>query len=460
MEDRWLFMIGFILSLVLLYLLIRIVNLSMSRMSIPMIFIWSYIVFGYAGFPLLLFNLVERARWLFFLQDILLMAWLYATIALFMLIIGFIFAKYILQASVVEYDVIPTESVLIRGNVNVFALVILCLLVFISTFIFSRQVSLDRLSSVLEVQNTTGIAQIRGELSEAISSSWRYNLFSEKIASFVSYVALSAYLLTKRRIYSVIWIIATVLVLFKLVLGLNRSSVPLYLGSVMFIYLLTQNKRISPYLFIKSLLSFGMILTAIFSWYGKMSPTDAIMNVFDRLTTGAIGAAYYYVATFPNEVDYLMGSTFPNPGNLLGFERFNITVFISQQINIDQINSGVYIPGSANAPFWAEMLANFGIIGIIVAAFVFGVIMWLVHSKLSRYNKEPVIIALITFIAFDLRDASISSLSPYLFPVELIAVVVVAYILRKVSAQHDSRLGDALPDAAMASRRITAPGGS
>jgi hypothetical protein len=65
-----------------------------------MVFLWNYLILSYAGFPFLMFQAVSSALWINVTDtSVIALTWLYSAVSLFLILIGVLFAKYILRVS-------------------------------------------------------------------------------------------------------------------------------------------------------------------------------------------------------------------------------------------------------------------------------------------------------------------------------------------------------------------------
>ena len=433
--DQWLFLFAYILSIGVFGILLYSSGISLLKPSIPMVFFWSYLILSYAGFPFMVFEFVSSAAWINVTDSsVIVLTWFYSAVSLLLVVTGIVIAKHILKI-----DTATKKSISNNMNVSIVAVIILCLISGISLLIYLQNVPSVALFDYLEYGDEANTALSRSNATNALSNAWRYQFFTKHITPFLSYATLAALVMTARKRYLFVFAIAFILSSFATVMNFTRSAFPIYFSSVLFVYILSKNISISSRIIIVGLFIVTPFLLYIFAVIAKTDIVSAIRLVVERLLAGTPEAAYFYVMIFPNILDYLNGLSLPNPGGILPFEHFRVSVFVSQYIwSFAAVYGGgppEGVVGSAPAMFWTEMYANFGLSGIIISSLIFGGVLWTVHAYVSRLPAHPIVYALITYIAFYIRPVSTSFLSNIMVPVEPIIVCILAYVLYRLSVK-------------------------
>lgn len=434
--DQWLFLFAYILSISVLGVLLYASGISLFKPSIPMVFFWSYLILSYAGFPFMVFEFVSSAAWINVTNSsIIILTWFYSAVSLILVAVGIVIAKYILKI-----DISTKKSINKNMDVSIVAVIILCFISGIALLIYIQNVPSIALFEYLQYGNEADIALSRSNATNALTGAWRYQFFTTHITPFLSYATLAALVMTSRKKYLFVFIIAFILSSFATVMNFTRSAFPIYFSSVLFVYMLSKNTLISFRVITAGLFVVMPFLLYIFAIIAKTDIVSTVRLVVERLLAGTPEAAYFYVIIFPNDLDYLYGLSLPNPGGILPFEHFRLSVFVSQYIwNFATVYGGGVrenVVGSAPAMFWTEMYANFGLSGIIISSLIFGGVLWTIHAYVSRLPTHPIVYALITYIAFYIRPVSTSFLSNIMVPVEPAVVCILAYVLYKFSTRN------------------------
>jgi hypothetical protein len=433
--DNELFLFAYILSIIMFGILLHTSGISLLKPSIPMVFLWSYLILGYIGFLLLVFRSESAAvRVNVTNQDVIILTWFYSALSLICIMIGINIGKYALQ---IQFSTRAIAMTRYNARLPVFVIVILCIISILSLGIYIRIAPSIALFEYLQYGESANIALARSSATNALPNAWRYQFFTTHITPFLSYVTLAAFVMTSRKTYMILFVITFLLSSSSAVMNFTRSTLPIYFSSVIFIYILSKQALISWRVIIFGLSLVMPFLLFAFAITVKIDLGTAFEVTLERLLTGTPEAAYFYVIIFPNTVDYLYGLSLPNPGGILPFEHFRLSVFVSQYIwNFVRVYGGgpaQDVVGSAPAMFWTEMYANFGITGIVSSSLLFGCFLWVIHAWSSSLPRHPVFYGLITYFAFYIRPVSTSFLSNILVPVEPIIVCAVAYIIYRLS---------------------------
>ena len=105
---------------------------------------------------------------------------------------------------------------------------------------------------------------------------------------------------------------------------------------------------------------FGMVLIGLMYVYfkGSSSIWVGIQSGISRITTGQMSGLYHYLDIIPDQVDYLLGRSLPNPRGIFPWEHYRLTVEVMNIVHKGLAEQGIV--GSMPTFFWGEMYANFG----------------------------------------------------------------------------------------------------
>jgi len=245
-----------------------------------------------------------------------------------------------------------------------------------------------------------------------------------------SCLAFFAQTLIQPTLYNrVFFAIAFLITTFSMVMSIEKGPLAYFLISLYLVYILSlRGGYISVNSFIPVcvvIICFLMIFYIVFM--GSNSPVEAVFNMFSRALTGQIQPGYHYLEFFPAHHGYLFGRSFPNPGGLLPFENYQLTLEIHKWHSPELYKTGII--GSMPAVYWAEMYANFGDIGIIIPPFFIGFLLFLLNSLFIRFESTPISIALLVWMAMHYKNVSGSSLSDYFFDSYLFFTLIVFLVI-------------------------------
>jgi hypothetical protein len=171
--------------------------------------------------------------------------------------------------------------------------------------------------------------------------------------------------------------------------------------------------------------SVGLSVVMIMEFQGNRDIAAGIGALLSRIFTGGIAPAYHYLEIFPRNIEFIYGASLPNPGGVLPFESFNLTKEVMPIINP---GLSLEIVGSAPTVFWAEMYANFGFLGVLVAPFLVGVVIYAAQHALASAASTPTTVAATIVVASHFKELAATGLSSYLFDAVLLAVATVFVI--------------------------------
>ncbi len=417
------FIYSYLVILVLVFALLRAAGISLSRPSIPMLFVISYLVFSFLGAPMLFFGLNRKVASLGITdRDLCAATCFYSGVALIMVCLGFNYARWVFGLRPRRYDLPEARTIVNVYLPRIFFALIVCLA---ALLIYIQRVPDLALLNLLKGGFGRVLLEARSDATNALEHAWRFQFFGDNAAPFLSYVLFAAYLHTRRKEYLMGFLFAGAISVFSAIMNLTRGNLVYYIGSLVFLYYLTLRKKIPVRTVVMYTIFAFVFVVGLILAISRTHPLSAALGFVERTFSGYLLAAYFYMQIFPEVHDYLWGLSFPNPGGVFPFEHFPITVYVSEVIFGERIG----LVGSAPAPFWAEMYANFGSFGALVVSFLVGIILWIVHVWTTTWHQTMVNDALITFLAFYLQFLAVGSLSKYLFPLEAALVVLLGILI-------------------------------
>lgn len=404
--------------LIVTWILLRACGLSLSIPSIPSIIYIRYIVMNYLGIPLLYFYTITHLYNLG-VQDrnTILFFWLMSSICLLLLLFGFLYSRRILG-----FDKHLKAVVVKDAKVAYFEVILLlffCLLVFFLYYSTANHIPLV----VLIKGNVRDPFLLREEVGLFGGKLWRYNLIFEGILPFVSYYLFASCLLRKSFVRICLFSGAFLLTSFVCLMNFHKAPIGLFFIGLFLVYIFKKQIQIN---FRNSLIPGSVVLVSLMAGYvffmgGKVEP-KLVVRPFKRILGSQIASGYFYLKMFPRDHDFLYGKgMLPNPGGILPFEPFNITKEV-QYYKKEYLVEGDVL-GSSPAVYWASTYANFGIFGAIFISFIVGVIVFGIHWLVSRSEVEALKIALIVWLAIHLSSIAVTSLSKFVFDIQLVVVL-------------------------------------
>lgn len=146
---------------------------------------------------------------------------------------------------------------------------------------------------------------------------------------------------------------------------------------------------------------------------------NALTSVMSRLFTGQVSSGYNYLLHFPESIDYLMGTSAPNPRGLLPFEHFPLTTRLMSLANPAHGSSGVV--GSMPTMYWGEAYANFGWAGVLFVPWFVGAVFMVCSWLVNRVAPHEIQAAARVWVSLQLSTFAISGFTWVFVPITLLA---------------------------------------
>jgi oligosaccharide repeat unit polymerase len=244
------------------------------------------------------------------------------------------------------------------------------------------------------------------------------------LLSIVTFIFFSAYLVSKKYSVLILFIISFIVSSFIAVMTIEKAPFIWLIIGLFLTYYLSKHKGKIP--ITSTILLAGSVLVLLVMFYMVWSNNSNVIlslkAVFSRATIGSIQPAYYYLEFFPDQQEFLFGKSFPNPGGLLPFKPYSLTVEIMNWKFPEYIKWGVV--GSMPTIFWAEAYANFNYYGVIIIPFFVGIAIWIISYLSNKIENTPIKIGLLVWLILHYKDLSITGFSGYLIDFYFIFVTV------------------------------------
>jgi hypothetical protein len=293
--------------------------------------------------------------------------------------------------------------------------------------LYLRQLEEIALFKALE-GDIIGASLARSRMGNAFEGKyWRYQIFFYQLLNYCVIFFFANYLIKRRCISGLMFGGSFLAAAFSTTMAIAKAPFANLLIMLYLTYVIYKggNYRQTVAKYFIFITAFIMSIFYI-SFMGSRDITSALGSLASRVFTGGIMPAYFYLDLFPSRIDYLWGASFPNPGGILPFQNFRLTVEVMNFMSPEGFAKGIV--GSAPTVFWAEMFANFGPIGILFFSFIVGVGLFAVFYILSKLPLTPPVIAATVLLAMHYADLAQTGLSSYFFDTTLLAITAVTVI--------------------------------
>lgn len=437
MESFFFLFLFFSFSIFWFYLL-KYTGVKILTISIPSFLIIAVFVFQYLGYPILFFFLdYNRAQ---FVQDrnVILTMFFITSYTITCIILGFILARKVfgplhLQNQYNFADLVAVKDRQLSRFVMYifFILSLLVLIIYISKIGFNNIASLSVLNLT---ENSNSLQVLRANMGNAFDGKYHwYRLFMRDFLSIASVAFFGFYLLRNKLFYFLIFITSFFITCFSMTMATEKAPVLWYLISLFLIYvLIKENGRFK----IKQLIItgfFGFILIGILyvNFMGSQDILTGMRNFFSRVLLGQIQGLYFYLEIFPEQIDFIWGKSFPNPGGLLPYEPFQLTKEVYGIVFPELSEKGIV--GSMPTFFWGEMYVNFGYVGIIIPPLLIGFLLYGLNIFLYKLPMTPIFFSFYIWIILHYKTLAGSNLSGFIIDISMIIMLFVLILTISVS---------------------------
>lgn len=426
--------------------LLKTAGLSLRRLTIPGFVILAFYVFQYVGVPVLYLQLDEyRAS---FVHDRMLVirVFSYTAVTMTLMMLGFIAGRSFLG----PLDGYGAGEIKAGNRSQVACLVVLIGICFLVLLAYLSKVGSDKIAllGVMRLGDEVQVEVARSAMVNAFEGKYhRYDMFMNKLLLFCVYAVFAQCLLKPGRgnrvFFSVVFLIAS----FSMTMAIEKGPMANFLIALFLVYVLVKRDGVIP---VRGAVLVCVVLLAVLvvfymSFSNVGSPWKAVLSVASRAFTGQIQPACHYLQYFPHRHDFLLGSSFPNPGNILPFRHYPLTVEMMAWYNPAMSEMGVV--GSMPTVYWGEMYANFGLPGVLLPPFFVGFVLYWLNRLALRLSPDPIAVALYVWMMMHFKNLSGSSLSGYFLDDYALVTLLSFFAIAFASGRGAVRLRDRLPRA-------------
>jgi hypothetical protein len=419
------FVFAFVATLWVSVALTRYAGISWRRFSIPSLLIVVYVIVAYIGILPLYFGLDESRLALGVVDRSIIARMLeYSAVTLLLIVGGYVFSCQCLR--------LKCEAVGVRGlQPTQFAerlVFILVLIVSIGVLLlYLKMVSSIAVLSAVHGQ-LKAAAVARMQMSTTFSGKyWRYHIFFGPMLQLCSVFFFADYRVSRKFASGLLFIGAFAVAAFASLMTLEKGPFVELLFALYLTYAITRGgnywQPAAKYLAIVVIVGLAAMYM-VFMGVGSLG--EGLSQAAFRIFTGQITPAYFYLQIFPRVHEYLYGASFPNPGGVLPFTSFDLAKYVSGYMYPIETRMGLV--GTAPTAFWGEMYADFGVLGVLIAPFPVGVVIYGVHYLFSKCVPTATTVAASVLVATHFATLARTSVSGYLVDTTSFAVVTVTVL--------------------------------
>jgi oligosaccharide repeat unit polymerase len=424
----------------LVFVLLKSAKINLLQFSIPSFVMLNMFVYAYIGILPLYFAWDDYRYYGNGVQDqkIILQVFLASSLTIISMALGMAYFKKWVGGHKNIRQYLSIRSLKKYENLFFLSFVVIC----IGTLVlYLKSVpSIALLAAILEGPLAAKAA--RSGMTNNFSGNYHwYKLFMLDGLFWATFVTFANSLLTKNQPkQKILFFGALLITAFSATASTQKGPLINLILGLFIIYTLIKKRGFYPW---RPVLGFGtMIFTLLVFMYmrfmGSRNILSAILSIGSRVFTGQITPAYWYIEMFPQHQDFLWGRSFPNPGGILPFENYRLTVEVMQFKHPHLVD--LNIVGSAPTVFWGELYANFGWLSLLFIPFIVGFLLYLMSELVNKLEDTPFKVGLIVFLALHYSDLAGTGLSGFIIDFYLICIVFIFIFISLLSNKGKLRL--------------------
>ncbi|MPW26970.1 O-antigen polysaccharide polymerase Wzy [Alkalibaculum sp. M08DMB] len=399
-------------------------NIILNKFSIGSVVYYSLIIFAFIGYPAIYYKIIP-----YYvnsgLTNNLIISKMFIISSL--VIIQFFLGYYVCSKYIDRFRIKVNKSNVAKIQELSKSLWLIIFITCIGVLIYYLgRVPNIALFEAIKGSTSIEIAQSRSEMTNAFDKYHRFRLFFKTILPFMSTISLLEMIRTKKKFWILSFIISFISVCFALLIDTQKAPIIWYVISIVAVILVYYNRKIDLKFLIKiTILMLVVLFISYIVFMGSKIHIETVISPIRRGLTGQIIPFYHYIEIFPDLIPFQYGKTFPNPRSIFPFENFNYTVEIANIVNKQREG----ITSSVPTAFWGELWINFGWYGIFVIPIIFGAFVYVLHYIFNRNRERTTIeIALMVWVALELKNLAFTGFSGYLFPFDAFFIVTISLV--------------------------------
>lgn len=443
-----LFILIFITIPVFVYYLCKVFDIDLFKPSIFSISIWLYILFAYVGIFPLYFGLDDyRVRLGINNKDIILKLLLISSLSLLIIACSYIYSRKLFMSNnpkyLGEYKKVKNDH-LIYSDLLYLSIWLISTIVFIYILTIIPKIPL---LAAINGETPDRIKMYRSLATNAFKGKLHYyNIFIEfglLIPCFYFFVRF----LNNKNLKNTLFLSLTLLTaIFSVIYTTQKAPIVWLMIALYSIYLLNNRMKFNvKTIFYVSMMSIP-VLYVFYKYFMNMedrSISEIFGAIFSRTFSGQLTPAYYYIELFPIQIPFLHGKSFPNPGGLFPFEKFNLPVEVfNRKLSVFVAED---IVGSAPAPFWGEAFANFSWLGIIVFSIYIGIIIAANESLFNFIGFNSITLPIYVWLALEFKNIALGGVGNYLFSINYVIAMSLIIFLTIFNNDRRSYKNESMP---------------
>lgn len=433
---------GYFLSSLILFSSLLFTHLSFISLKyvsgiikIPFVstfFMFKYFVFAYIGSVLLNVFYFDYTAPLYSRPDLLILMWIYASCGLFLLPLGMLIANYTLQYKSIKStkrllskDIIITNQD--RSLVLFLFLNILFIISIIVLFLYINKLNMIPLTGAIKGLDPAYLALLRSEATNSFDGKYyRYMMFVKDLPLLLILVVF--FFKTSGFKWKLFFYILFIYNIYVNIMDLQKAPV-IQLLLILMLAKFYIDRKVSKKVFVVIGVLSVILLMIMYKFFMMGSVERDFLEFLyapmNRLFLGQIKPFYYWLE-FQENIGYLYGKAFPNPGGIFPFDFRNIPIEVMEFAHPEIVSTGRI--GTMPTIFYADWFINFGPLLAGFSMLLLGFILQITDIVFIRFlikYKSVFISALFIYIINYFGKFSGTTFTSIMFDTHLIFPVVV-----------------------------------
>ncbi|MGN1270360.1 MAG: O-antigen polymerase [Clostridia bacterium] len=263
------------------------------------------------------------------------------------------------------------------------------------------------------------------------------NIIMLTITPILSYIAYIYMRTTKEKKWKLLFIISFILNIFIKTYDFSKAPIIYYICYFFIIEIMLGNtakfRKIIPYIMVTIIL-IVILYCIIYNYNGDLISLSN--GPLSRILITQAGTMFLHFNTFPSEVNYLYGHSFPPFTSVLfGSGEYDIRSgrVLMETYNKEAIKNGT--AGVMSTAFIGEAYANFGFFGVVISPILVGVLFSAILCIYLKSKKTPlnIILYVESFIIF--TTVLQGGIVEFLYNIQFLIMIIVIYGIKILSSE-------------------------
>ena len=290
------------------------------------------------------------------------------------------------------------------------------------------------LAALLSGVDARELVMARAETTKFFESSlqYAYLLTGNTLLPFLSLVALSTWIRTRRASWGLVYGGVTSVSALYMIVSIQRKPVFLLLAMSILLYYMVRRGRFRKPFYVLApagALALPYVVTLLRGTKSHLTGLARMWSVFyalviHRLLVLPADVLSSYFAAFPTDHPFLFGRTMDFFARVTGEEWFSVPSYIAG------LRSASYVTTHSNAAFLGFAYADFGMAGVLVSGFLVGILLQTVNVWVLRWRKSFLSLVLLAMLIASSMSLLTTALPTILISKGFVVSIVLVLIFR------------------------------